>query len=115
MKKLLLLTSLVLSQHAFAGMGHYHPKKILTCASQCTEEEVRKIQPVAIQTLVLAKEISPSWQNATLVKIEKKQFKKGEEWVSVYNDKTQTDPSKQNLYIFITMGGWLNGSNYTGN
>ncbi len=115
MKKFILLTTLIFSQVSFASGNHYHPKQILKCAKECTEAEVKGVLPLALDTLVKAKEIREAWKQVPLEKIEKRQFKKGPEWVAIFFDKNQKEATRQRLYVFITLDGWLNGANNTGN
>ncbi len=115
MKSLILFATLIFSQVTFASGNHYHPKQIIKCASECTEAEVKSILPTAIDTLINAREVKEAWKKVHLEKIEKRQFKKGPEWVAIYFDKNQTDVARQRLYVFITLDGWLNGANNTGN
>ena len=115
MKSLLLLCALFVSQAALAGGGHYHPKKILKCAGECSESQIKTIVPEALTTLVKAKEIKESWTKVPVEKMEKKKFSKAEEWVISFYDKSETDVKKQRLYMFISLDGWLNGANNTGN
>lgn len=116
MKSLILLATLVASPLAFASGNHYHPKQIMKCASarDCKESEVKAILPTALDTLIKAKEVREAWKQVPLEKIEKRQFKKGPEWVAIFFDKNQTDIARQRLYVFITLDGWLNGANNSG-
>ena len=114
MKSLFLLATLIFSQVSFASGNHYHPKQIMKCASECTEAEVKAILPTSLDTLIKAKEVRDSWKQVPLEKIEKRQFKKGPEWVAIFFDKNQTEVARQRLYVFITLDGWLNGANNTG-
>lgn len=115
MKSFILLTALVFSNTSFGSGNHYHPKQILKCASECTEAEVKAILPTALDTLIKAREVKVAWKQVPLEKIEKRQFKKGAEWVAIFFDKNQTDVSRQRLYVFVTLDGWLNGANNSGN
>lgn len=115
MKTLLLLSALVFSQSLLASGNHYHPKKILKCSGECMESQVKAAVPEALITLVKAKEIRESWTKVPVEKIEKKKFAKAEEWVVTFYDKSESDSSKQRLYMFISLDGWLNGANNTGN
>ncbi len=115
MKSFILLATLFFSQVLLASGNHYHPKQIMKCASECTEAGVKSILPTALDTLVKAKEAKESWKKVPLEKIEKRQFKKGPEWVAIFFDKNQTEVSRHRLYVFITLDGWLNGANNTGN
>lgn len=114
MKSLILLATLIFSKVTLASGNHYHPKQILKCASECTEAEVKTILPTALDTLAKAKEVKESWKQIPLEKIEKRQFKKGAEWVAIFFDKNQTEAARQRLYVFITLDGWLNGANNSG-
>lgn len=115
MKHLLLLVLVVFSQSIFANGNHYHPKKFLKCAAECNEAEVRKSVPEALDILVKAREVKEAWKTVPVEKVEKKKFSKGEEWVVSFFNKNEKNTSKQRLYMFITMDGWLNGANNTGN
>ncbi|RPJ78210.1 MAG: hypothetical protein EHM20_04480 [Alphaproteobacteria bacterium] len=115
MKSLILLATIIFSQITLASGNHYHPKQILKCTSECTEVEVKAILPTALDTLAKAKEVRESWKQVPLEKIEKRQFKKGPEWVAIFFDKSQKEVARQRLYVFITLDGWLNGANNSGN
>lgn len=115
MKSIILLVTLVLSLNVFASGNHYHPKKILKCATLCTENQIKDVVPEALDVLIKAREINESWRNIAVEKIEKKQFSKAEEWVVSFFNKSESNPSKQRLYMFISLDGWLNGANNTGN
>lgn len=113
MKKMITAVLMTISLSVLAGVGHFHPKKMLSCKSECTETEVKGVASASLMALADGKSISPSWTQIQIEKIEKKQFKKGPEWVLSFFDQSQP-AEKQRLYVFITMDGWLNGSNYTG-
>lgn len=115
MKHLFLLVTILFSQAILASGTHYHPKKFLKCAAACNEAEVRKSVPEALDILVKAKEVKEGWKSVPVEKVEKKKFSKGEEWVVSFFNKDEKDASRQRLYMFITMDGWLNGANNTGN
>ncbi len=114
MKKIFTIIMFIISMTIFAGGSHFHPKKIVSCKSECTEADVRSVTAVALKNLADTKTIPTSWTQIAVEKIEKKQFAKGPEWVLSFFDKTQT-PAKQRLYVFITLDGWLNGANHSGN
>jgi hypothetical protein len=114
MKSLLLLSSIVFSQLAFANGDHYHPKKILKCSGECSEAQVRAIVPEALEILVKAKEVKDQWKTVPVEKIEKRKFSKRDEWVVILFNKMESSNTKQRLYMFISLDGWLNGANNTG-
>jgi hypothetical protein len=115
MKSLILLATLIFSQVSFASGNHYHPKQILNCTGECTEAQVKEILPTALDILIKAKEVKESWKKIPVEKIEKRQFKKGQEWVAILLDASQKDEARNRLYVFITLDGWLNGANNSGN
>jgi hypothetical protein len=115
MRTLLLLVTLIFSQTTFASGNHYHPKQILKCSNECTEFQIRDVVPTALDILIKAKEVKESWAKMPFDKIEKKQFKKSQEWVVSFYDSTQKDATRQRLFVFISLDGWLNGANNTGN
>lgn len=113
MKTLLILTVLSFSQIVLAGTGHFHPTQIVKCSAECTQEDATGVAAKSLDYLIQKGKVPSSWSAIPLEKVEKKQFKKGPEWVLTFVDKTQP-ANKQRLFVFITMKGWLSGSNYTG-
>lgn len=114
MKNLLLVALLTVSFSAIAGGNHFHPKKIVSCKAECTEAEVKGISQQALFEFIDQRMLAKSWAEIPLEKIEQKIFSKGPEWVMTFFDKNQPS-GKQRVFIFVTMKGWLNGANYTGN
>ncbi len=107
---------MLFSLFAATAFGHgNHPKPIATCVAVCTQVEVETAVSLAVSTLVTKGKVAASWNNAKVEKVEKKEFKKGEEWVATLFDSTEKDATKQRLYVFITTDGFLNGANFTGN
>lgn len=115
MKTVILFAALLFSQATIASGNHYHPKQILKCSGECTETQIKEIIPTALETLIKAREIKESWKSLPVEKIEKKQFKKSQEWVITLFNSAEKDTKRQRLYVFITLDGWLNGANNTGN
>jgi hypothetical protein len=115
MKKLILAVTLFVSPMVSFAHGDHAPK-IAACAvpKECTMDEVKMGVPKAVELLSANGKIAGSWTTAKIEKVEQKQFKKGPEWVATLLDEKQTDSKKQRLYIFITMKGYLNGANFTG-
>lgn len=113
MKSVLALFISLLAGNAF-GHGN-HPKPIATCVATCTQVEVETAVSMAVSMLVTKGKVPASWNNAKVEKVEKKEFKKGPEWVATLFDQNEKDLTRQRLYVFITTDGFLNGSNFTGN
>ncbi len=104
------LASLLASTIAFASGGHFHPKKIVSCANkECTSAQIEAVVPKAIEELAKWEKIDKSWAKAKIASVAKKDFKKGPEWV------VTLDNAGKKRYIFITLDGFVNGSNDTGN
>ncbi|MFZ3231856.1 MAG: DUF6488 family protein [Pseudobdellovibrio sp.] len=113
MNKIIFITALILSPSLSFAHGD-HPPKVVSCASiDCTKEQIEPAVPMAVEMLVKAGKIDPSWTTAKIEKVEKKVFKKGPEWVATLLDEKQPE-GKKRRYIFITLKGYLNGSNLTG-
>lgn len=113
MKKILLTIALIFTSSLCLGHADHAPR-VVTCASkECTKEQITTAVPTAIELLTKSAKIESSWSSAQVEKIEKKDFKKGPEWVVTLLDEKQPE-GKKRRYIFITLKGRLNGSNLTG-
>ncbi len=107
--KIIAITTLLLSTTAFAGGEHFHPKKVAKCAKSCTAEEVKTALPEAITYLNKWGKIDMGWAGAEVVNVEQKPFKKGPEWVL-----TLVNEKKEKRYVFMSLDGYVTGSNSTG-
>lgn len=111
MNLILFLTTLMISVTAFAHGDHAKP--IARCVAKCTKEEIQNAVPASIGKLILGGSVPSEWSKAKVEKVELKTFAKDPEWIAtVYDSAKKTQPR---LYVFITVDGFLNGSNYTGN
>lgn len=102
---------LLLASPVFAGSGHDHGH---------THDPVTKSQAenVAIQSvakLVEKGKIDKSWKSVDVSTSEKKDFSGHMEWVVVFKNAKISDPEKQTLYVFLSLGGEYLAANYTGN
>lgn len=112
MTKVILITSLMLSP--VIGLAHGdHAPRVATCAKECTQKEIETAAPPAVEMLANAGKIDGSWRTAKIEKVEKKEFKKGAEWVVTLLDEKKAEGKKRH-YVFITTKGFLNGANSTG-
>lgn len=109
MKQILANAALLIATSAFAGGDHFHPKQIAKCGGECSVEQIKSAVPEAVPYLNKWKRIDMIWSKATVESVEKKQFKKGPEWVV-----TLVDSAKQKRYVFFTPDGHVTGSNATG-
>ncbi len=104
------LLSVLVSTIALASGGHFHPQKVVTCPNKaCTSAQIEAAVPKAIEELAKWEKIDKSWAKAKVESVAQKTFKKGPEWVVTLND------AGKKRYIFITLEGYVNGSNDTGN
>lgn len=110
MKKLIAFASIALcTTTVLAGGGHFHPKKVAKCSSDCTPEQLKAGLPEAIDHLAQWGKIDKSWKTATVSDVTKKTFSKGPEWVLTLEN------AGQKRYVFITLDGFVAGANDTGN
>jgi len=107
--KILATGTLLIALNTFAGGDHFHPKQIVKCGGECSGEQIKSAIPDAIPYLNKWKRIDAVWAKAAIEGVEKKQFKKGPEWVV-----TLVDSEKQKRYVFFTLDGYVTGSNATG-
>ena len=108
-KQFATMATLLFAASALAGGNHFHPKKVAKCAKECTADEAKASVPEAITYLNKWGKIETSWSSAKIESVEKKQFSKGPEWVV-----TLADASKQKRYVFVSLDGYVTGSNSTG-
>lgn len=97
------------------SFGHEdHPPLVTKCASKkCTKVEIMAASALAATMIAMQDQRKASWANAKATNVEEKQFEKGPEYVLTYENAENPDGQKK-LYIFITIDGYLNGSNYSG-
>lgn len=112
MKTLLTLIALTLPTVTLAHGDH--APKVAVCTKECTQEQIEKAVPTALDFLIKEDRLDKNWKTAKFEKAEKKQFKKSMEWVVTLIDEKQADKTKQKLYVFITLKGYINGANFTG-
>ncbi len=113
MNTIILITALTLFSSLSFAHGD-HPPRVAPCISkECTKEQIETAIPMAVDLLVKTGKIESNWNSAKVEKVEKKDFKKSPEWVATLFDEKQPE-GKKRRYIFITIKGYLNGSNLTG-
>lgn len=114
MKTIILTAATLLALNTFASGGHFHPKQVVKCAKECTETQIKDAVPAAITYLANWDKITKSWSSAKIDSIVKKEFKKGSEWVVTLIDSTIAGTAKQKRYVFMSLDGFVTGSNSTG-
>lgn len=96
---------------AMAGAGHDHGYSQPPITQNQAEERATK----NISQLIERGKIDKSWGSIKAMKSEKKKYGGRMEWVIAFNNPNINDPSKQTLYVFLSLGGKYLGTNYTGN
>jgi len=119
MKKTQLLVLLSISSIAFAGGGHFHPKKVAKCdGSACTEEQIKSAVPAAVKELANWKQLDIKWESAKVESIAKKEFSKNgktlKAWVVALLDEKNQDANKNKAYLYFLEDGSIFRTNSTG-
>jgi len=98
------------STTSMAGTGHDHSHRYNQPASQnLVEANATK----SVAKLVDKGKLEKSWRSIKIIKSEKKKFGKDMEWVVSFNNKNILDPTKQTLYIFLTLDGKYHAAGYS--
>ncbi len=114
MKALFLVGTVLTSQLVFAHGDHKPPPKVAKCAIDiCTKKEIADSVQTALQTIVQIDERRKGWATAKFVELKEQKFDKGSEWVMSFTDATKPK-GEQTMYVFVTLKGYLNGSNFDG-
>lgn len=108
-----IIFSLILSVISFAvvaGAGHDHSHSHDPVNQSQAEENAMK----NVANLADKGKIDRSWKSTKVSKSEKKKFGDEFEWVVAFDNKKISEPTKQTLYIFLSLGGEYIAANYTG-
>lgn len=116
MKKLLIITVLLLSSTSFAGPGHGHSHGPVDTCKKLATEDLKKSSIVIgkchISRFVKAGKIDSSWSNSSHKQSITKDFKGKTEWVVTFNN--EKGVKGKNLYIFLNLEGGFVAANFTG-
>ena len=112
----LLMATLGLSTPIYAGSGHSHDKDggHSHSSAPISEDKAKSKATRTMKNLVDRGVINKTWTSSKLVKIEKRVFSKGPEWVISFNNENVKDKKKKTLYIFYSLDGHYIAANYTG-
>ncbi|MDH5631891.1 MAG: DUF6488 family protein [Gammaproteobacteria bacterium] len=110
----LLLASLAVLAPAFAGPGHEHEHGHSHSHKPVSADQAKQKAAARIAQLVEKGKLDTSWAKLDPVSAEKKQYNGKTEWVVTYKNSKATDPAKQNLYVFFTLGGKYLATNHSG-
>lgn len=94
----------------FAGAGHDHGHSHAAVDKATAKANATKI----VAALAKRNKLDASWSSTTASSVEEKVFKGNPEWVIVFNNDKITDPAKNTLYVFLTLGGDYIAANYSG-
>lgn len=103
----------------YAGSGHAHDKDgghSVQGHAHGAISSKKAATKAKHKVAYLAKtgKIDKSWSGLKHVSVEKKKFKKGEEWVITFKNNKVKDKTKQSLYIFYSLDGHYIAANHTG-
>jgi len=111
------LLSTILSLLPFAvmaGGGHNHDHGHSHSHTPVNQATAKTKASKIVAAFVKRKKLDKSWDGISASSVEKKVFKGNPEWVAVFVNKNITDTKKQNLYVFMTLGGDYIAANFTG-
>lgn len=109
---LLSITFSLFSFAAVAGGGHDHGHSHSHTAVDQTTAKANATDIVA--ALTKRNKLDKSWAVVAANSVEKKTFKGNPEWVVIFNNVKITDPTKNKLYVFLTLGGDYIAANHSG-
>jgi len=107
----LLLSLSSLSVTAGGGHDHGHGHSHTLANKQTVENNATKV----VVALTKKNKLEKTWTTVKANSVEKKIFNGKPEWVVMFTNKEVSDPDKQKLYIFLTLGGDYIAANHTGN
>jgi len=98
-----------------AGGGHDHGHGHSHSQTPANQETATANATKVVAAFVNRNKLDKSWASVKASSAEKKVFKGRPEWVIVFVNKKITDPAKQKLYVFLTLGGDYIAANHSGN
>ena len=120
MKTVIIILIGLISNHAFASGGHFHPKQVAKCSTSigCTEDLVKSAVPASVDELINYNQMDKKWKTAKVDGLTKKEFKKGSKvlkaWVVTLLNEKDTNTASNKHFIFITDDGFVFKANATG-
>ncbi|MBD3670993.1 MAG: hypothetical protein HUJ29_09495 [Gammaproteobacteria bacterium] len=114
-KSLILVTLLGLAAPAaMAGGNHGHSNGHSHSHAPIDQGTAQTSAARIVGVLAKRGELDGSWSGTNAARVEKTPYKGQEAWVVVFENTAIAEPSKQTLYIFLTLGGDFIVANYTG-
>lgn len=99
-----------LSSGAVAGAGHDHSHSHHPVSQSQAEETATK----SVSMLVDKGKLDASWKLVKVTQTKQEKFSGHQEWVVSFKNEKVSDPSKQTLYVFLSLSGEYLAANYTG-
>ncbi len=112
LKTSLVLLLLLFGSSVVAGTGHDHGHS--HAQAPVSQEVAKKNAYKVMASLVKRDKIDKSWSSISVNSVDKKVINGRPEWVAIYINEKITNPDKQKLYVFLTIGGEYIAVNYTG-
>jgi hypothetical protein len=96
----------------FAGAGHDHSHS--SSKTKISEAKAKEIATGEMKKYVLVGKLDKSWENVSIDTIKQQTYQSVPEWVFAFKNQKETNPERQNLYVFINQYGEMSGANFTG-
>ncbi len=96
----------------FAGAGHDHSHS--SSKTKISEAKAKEIATGEMKKYVLVGKLDKSWENISIESTKQQVYKSVAEWVFTFKNQKETNPERQNLYVFINQYGEMSGANFTG-
>jgi hypothetical protein len=93
---------------AYAHGPSGHQSKV-----ELTQEQISKRASIMVGEIAKGDELAASWAQIKPSEVKKRTYKGTSEWVVIYDNPKETDPSKRKLYIFLSIYGDFAGANHT--
>ncbi|MEW5757661.1 MAG: DUF6488 family protein [Pseudomonadota bacterium] len=103
-----------LAAMAGAGHDHGHSHDHGHAHDAVTQGKAEEIAAKNVARLADSGKIDKSWKTVRAVKSEKKDFSGSTEWVVEFKNDKISEPDRQTLYVFLSLGGEYIAANFTG-
>ena len=103
-----------LSLTALYAHGNHSKSPSAPVKEENSKKSIKNTAKQEVKRLALAKKIDKSWLFSPISKMKRTKYNYNNEWVVSFKNPEIKDPSKQTLYVFVTVYGQLTGANYTG-
>ncbi|MDQ1244521.1 MAG: hypothetical protein QG565_861 [Campylobacterota bacterium] len=98
----------------YAGAGHDHEHGHSHAQEKISEAKAKEIATGQMKKYILNGKLDKSWESVSIESIKQQVYKSVPEWVVAFKNQKETNPERQNLYIFVNQYGEMLGANFTG-